>query len=113
MELTPRSKEMYAIIKEYLETEMTQIDFCNSKQIPESTFQYWLKRYRDDNNNHTVKSSFTNKKVRSNFIPLEITSPSNLSPIHCEIERPNGTIIKLKCNKVSADFLELLRIITA
>jgi transposase-like protein len=108
MELTPRAQEMYALIKEYLESNVTQAEFCRSKQLPESTFQYWLKRYRD-NNNHTGRSSFTNKKTRNNFIPLEITAPADLSPIQCEIERPNGTIIKLKCHKVSADFLELLR----
>jgi hypothetical protein len=109
MELTARAQEMYTIIKGYLESEMTQADFCHTKQIPESTFHYWLKRYRDDNNNHTGKSSFTNRQVRSNFIPLEITAPAGLSPIRCEIERPNGTIIKLKCSAVSSDLLELLR----
>lgn len=115
MELTARAQEMYTIIKGYLESEMTQADFCHTKQIPESTFHYWLKRYRDENNNHTGNNSITHKQVRSSFIPLEMmTPPSDLySAIHCEIERPNGTIIKLRCQQVSPDFLELLRMAIA
>jgi hypothetical protein len=113
MELTSRAQEMYMVIKEYLDSDMTQINFCNSKQIPESTFQYWLKRYRDDTNGHASRSNFTNKKNSRGFIPLDLTSSTDLLLIHCEIERSNGTIIKLKCQKVSPDFLELVRMVSA
>lgn len=112
MELTPRAQEMYTVIKEYLEADVTQSEFCRSKQLPQSTFQYWLKRYRTDHD-HSDTHKTTDKKVQNRFIPIEITSPDNLSPIHCEIERPNGTIIKLKCQRVSPYLLELIRTVSA
>jgi transposase-like protein len=109
MELTPRAQEMYAVIKEYLEADVTQTDFCRTKQLPQSTFQYWLKRYRTDND-YSNEHKTSNRKEQNRFIPLEIAPSADSLPIHCEIERPNGTIIKLKCQKVSPDFLELIRI---
>jgi hypothetical protein len=109
MEHTPRAQEMYAVIKSYLESEMTQVGFCQSRQLRASTFQYWLNRYRHDKNDPAVKSVLSNKKVRSGFIPIEISPSSGNVPLQCEIERPDGMIIRLKCQQVSADFIELLR----
>lgn len=117
MELSSRAKEMYALIREYHESGLTQSNFCRSKQLAESTFHYWLQRFRATKvKHHQLKIS--GPKEQSHFLPLENIPPASQGQtdglyLHCEIERPNGTLIKIKARKITSDLLHLLHTLSA
>ena len=74
MGLSSRAQEMYALIREYHESGLTQSNFCSSKHLPESTFHYWLQRYRATKSKiHRPKGSVANERIH--FLPLENIHP--------------------------------------
>lgn len=117
MALSSRAQEMYALIREYHESGLTQSNFCRSKHLAESTFHYWLQRYRAAHSkSHRPKASGAHEQ--SHFLPLENIPPAphgqtDGSYLHCEIERPNGTLIKIKARKITSDLLNLLHTLSA
>ena len=117
MVLSSRAQEMYALIREYHESGLTQSNFCSSKHLAESTFHYWLQRYRATKA-RAHQPRISGPKEQSHFLPLENIPPASqghidCSYLHCEIERPNGTLIRIKCRKITADLLNLLHTLSA
>jgi hypothetical protein len=84
-------KKILALITEYQESKITQKTFSQQKQIPLSTFQLWLKKYRHQNQKPLISSD-----PAKSFIPITIPTISNqLENITgCTIEYPNGIIIR-------------------
>lgn len=74
--LSTRQREMFSLIEEYRQSGQSQNQFCAEKNLPKSTFLYWLRKYRKD---------------QSGFIPLHF-SHSNYSGDY-RIELPNGISI--------------------
>jgi len=76
-----RQREMFSLIEEYQQSGQSQNQFCAEKNLPKSTFLYWLKKYRRD------------KSPTSGFIPLHF-SHKHYSGDY-SIELPNGIRIHL------------------
>jgi hypothetical protein len=88
--LTPRAQQMYTLVGKYLSSGSTQKQFCQQQSIPLSTFSYWLRHYRQNNQNPDQTSA--------EFIPLGLTSKRNvpvLSQPTCAVEYPNGVLVRL------------------
>lgn len=104
--LTPRAKEMYPIIKKYLSLNgnITQKAFSQQKGIPLSTFQWWLRQYRESDTSTTPLPvvSLAAGPERENpppqpFIPLRVGDGDKRAepPTHYVIEYPNGVIVRI------------------
>lgn len=56
VQLRRDSQQMYPIIARYENSDQTQADFCETHQINQGVFQYWLKKYRDEHDFKRVDS---------------------------------------------------------
>ena len=85
--LSPRSRQMYALIEKYQNSPLSQKAFCKQEDLPYSTFTYWLKKYRG------FKQA---TGTAQDFIPVKINerSPEKQSN-RCEIEFPGGIVIRI------------------
>jgi hypothetical protein len=102
--LTPRAKKMYPIIEKYLflNGKITQKAFSRQEGIPLSTFQWWLKQYRESSTTPPLEVSLAVGPAQENpppqpFIPLRVGGGDKRaeSPTHYVIEYPNGVIIRI------------------
>jgi len=89
--LTRRRQLRDAIIEKYLASGLTQKQFCLQEQLAYSTFQLWLKKYRQANAN-----ILSEQKQNNRFVPLTFTPPATKpgSP-HYIIEYPNGVVLRV------------------
>jgi len=85
--LSPRSRQMYALIEKSQNSPLSQKAFCQQEDLPLSTFTYWLKKYRG------FKQT---TGIAEDFIPVKINerSPQKQSG-WCEIEFPGGIVIRI------------------
>jgi len=88
--LIPRAQQMYPLMEKYLSSQLTQRQFCQQEALSMSTFLYWLKRYR--------RNQQSDAQSAREFIPLHFTANKGL-PIPaqptCAVEYPNGVVIRL------------------
>jgi hypothetical protein len=80
----------FALIEKYLDSGLTQDKFCEQQQLAYSTFQFWLKKYRQVNSNRAKEQ----QSPANTFLPLTFTSPKN-DPAPMVIEYPNGVILHI------------------
>jgi hypothetical protein len=81
-----RSKAtMYPLIQEYESGELTQKAFCHSHDLPMGVFQYWLRKYREEDSNIPDDPGFIHLDVRGNMA----------SSCTIEIRYPDGTQISI------------------
>lgn len=80
-----KQSEMYPLVEEYLTSEVSQREFCQSHQIKVHTFQYWLSKYKQEQ----IKENQMDK-----FIPLEVNDSSSLLNQVVRISYPSGMIIE-------------------
>lgn len=89
-----RSKEeMYSLIESYLESGLSQIRFRTQAHLSKSTFEHWLKKYRQEKG-----MPLPTKKPKS-FIPVKLTDTSlqsNNDNQQLQINYPNG--VQLQCS---------------
>jgi predicted acetyltransferase len=97
--LSARTQEMQKLIKTYQASGLTQKQFCIQAQIPRSTFQFWLKRFRNRQHLKEIPGS-------SKFIPLEVKGTDSASG-GCRVCYPNGITLYFE-EMVPADFLAAL-----
>ena len=92
-QLTPRAREMYAVIEKYSKSDLSQKEFCEQHGITYSTFHWWRHQYKKHNQN--LKDTHNQS---TDFIPVQVTKPVDPSPSSssCQIEYPNGIIVHLK-----------------
>ncbi len=85
--LSPRSRQMYALIEKSQNSPLSQKAFCQQEDLALSTFTYWLKKYRG------FKQS---PSVPEDFIPVKINERSPQKQSNwCEIEFPGGIVIRI------------------
>jgi hypothetical protein len=105
--LTPRAREMYALIEQYLSrpSATTQKAFCEAEGIPLSTFQWWFGKYREAKDSSGKAGSSSGE-----FIPLKVEAPKHKAA-DCanqwEILYPNGVILRIG-NEIDIDLLSSL-----
>jgi hypothetical protein len=83
-----RRQARFAIIEKYLNSGLTQDKFCEQQQLAYSTFQFWLKKYRQENPDRAKKQQSSDTR----FLPLTFTPPKT-EPASLVIEYPNGVIL--------------------
>lgn len=72
-----RQEEMLSLIEQWQDSGKPQQVFCQEHDLTYTTFYYWLRRYR-------------RQEEESSFLPIEISSGS-----HIEIRYPGGIILQL------------------
>lgn len=108
-QLTPRAVEMHTLIEQYLDKgDVTQRRFCEEQNLPLSTFQYWLKHYRQHKNSELDR--LDNRHATAGFIPVKIKN-RNPTFLHsgCVIEFPNGVIVRFQGDIDPEQILSLIR----
>jgi hypothetical protein len=80
---------MYSLIKNYLEVNMSQKDFCNTHNLSFRKFQYWYGRYKRE---FPVDNNVS-------FVPLKIDDIPQVKPSEeMKICYPNGVVIELSAS---------------
>jgi len=78
---------MYALIREWELSGLSQEKFFEEHSIPRSTFGYWRKKYLHE----TGRS-----KGKDNFIPVKVGSTTDRNPEVLQVVYPNG--VRLVCS---------------
>ncbi|WP_435248138.1 IS66 family insertion sequence element accessory protein TnpA [Vibrio sp. nBUS_14] len=67
-------------IDAWLQTKLTQAQYCRSHQIDQSQFSYWKRKVLEASNTNTVSSQFTIAQVEMQHTSssLSVTLPSGL-----------------------------------
>lgn len=91
--LTPRAKEMFAMIERSFKSDLSQKAFCEQHSIKYSTFHWWRQQYKKHHPDFKRAS-----KKSEDFIPVHVSSPVGPSTIthSCKIEYPNGVVVYLQ-----------------
>jgi len=79
----------FATIEKYLASGLKQKQFCLQEQLTYSTFQLWLKKYRQANADSTHERS----QSGNNFVP--ITFQPRAAKADYVIEYPNGVVLRV------------------
>ena len=87
--MSKRDKQvkMFSLVKEYLSSDKTQVDFCGSHGVKVHNFQYWLSRYKQE----LTEGQNENHK----FIPVQINEDQKTDKHHLRISYPSGLTIEL------------------
>ena len=81
---------MFTEIKNYFESEQTQVEFCEDKDYSYESIKYWIKQYRINGNDvPIVKTQTSFQKIRLG------TSPSDQVKKVLELNIPTGIQIKI------------------
>jgi len=94
-------EKMFLIIEQWELSGLTQGEFCQSQGIPESTFYYWHRKYKEE------KAGFQNS-----FIPVTIKNEQKTASDQSTltISYPNGVQISLS-GRLTTDYIrELIHI---
>lgn len=102
--LAERRQMRVATIEKYLASNLTQKQFCEQEQLTYSTFQLWLKKYRQTNGD----SENARCHAGNNFVPL--TFKPLAVPSEYTIEYPNGVVLRVSS---PIDLATLIRLIQA
>ena len=85
-----RSEEMFPIVKQYLESNQSQKQFCSTlkEEIKLCVFQYWLRKYKHSQSKLSVGA-------QSSFVPIELDPPSLPLTQTATIKFANGIVINI------------------
>ena len=81
--------KMFSLVKEYLSSDKTQVDFCGSHGVKVHNFQYWLSRYKREH------AAVQNERQNHKFIPVQINEDQKTDKHHLRISYPSGLTIEL------------------
>lgn len=85
-----KRERMSSLIQSYQSSNQTQKDFCVENDINYSTFQFWLRKCRENKNTIDRRE----KRLRSGgFVPVDISASTGEEAIGFQIEYPNGVRI--------------------
>ncbi len=80
-----KSEQMYPIIKNYLEGNISQSSICDSAGISVPVLQYWLKKYRSE---HSLETE-------SGFAELEVETTVKVTTSSLTIYLPSGARVEI------------------
>jgi hypothetical protein len=89
--LEQHQQKISSLITAYQQSKLTQKTFCHQNQIPLSTFQLWLKKFRQHNSKDQIQLNSDKP-----FIPITVQRSNEYLGNFpgCVIEYPNGVIIR-------------------
>jgi len=93
-------RRMFAFIRRWQRSGLTQKAWCKNNHIKYATFHYWYKRYR----NKVVDAGLPMNT--SGFLQVMMDNPGTTG-IQCELAFPDGRRLTFH-QPVSADFLRTL-----
>jgi hypothetical protein len=79
---------MYEAIKMCQHKGISPKEYCCENQIPYPSFQYWLRKYRNEKLNQHIKSE-------NGFLPVRIEDAPQSNSNQLTIEYPSG--IQVRC----------------
>lgn len=82
------SDQMFPLVESYESSGQLQKEFCEHHEINIGTFQYWLKKYREE---HSAKKVNSFQKIT--VLPESDKSRNNIR--HILISTPSGLEIKI------------------
>ena len=98
--LGERRQSRIATVVKYLDSGLTQRQFCQQENVAYSTLQFWLRRYRESNPG-------VQESNRDNFVALQVRTPLQTDPPHYTIQYPNGVVVHVN-GTISPEFLHVL-----
>jgi hypothetical protein len=101
--LEARRRSRFATIEEYLDSGLTQKQFCAQAQIAYSTFQFWLKKYR--------KLETGTRQSNNNFVPLKF-APPQIDSSYYTLQYPNGVVVHVHGTISVQTLVELISAVT-
>ncbi len=100
-----RRQWRFATVEKYLASGQTQKQFCQQEHLAYSTFQVWLKKYRQ-----TKSASASERQRGSNFIPLTLPpSTGTVDSAHYLIEYPSGVVLHISGSIAPATLMQLIQ----
>ena len=84
------ASEKRNLIEKYLASAMTQKTFCQQYGLADSTFQLWLKKYRQSGKTTMPAQTY---ETTPHFIPLHFNPPPVGDTII--IEYPHGVVVRI------------------
>jgi len=101
---------MFQAIDAWKHSNQSQGKFCKEHKYSISTFQYWLKKYREAHPKSQLKKNPVVSSSSQRFLPLEVSEVGYLSGCKIEtldIHYPNG--VRLSCSAdIKAEVLRTL-----
>jgi len=77
---------MFPLVKRYLASGQSKVDFCAEHNIKVHTFQYWLGKYKEER--------IGNKQL-DRFVPIQIHEDKAVPNRSLRVTFPNGTKVEL------------------
>jgi hypothetical protein len=78
------SRQMLVMIEEWQKSGVSKKEFCETRQIAQWKFYYWLKLYNQKENNEP-----------GHFVPVKTGRKKQAQTIGLEIQYPNGVKLML------------------
>jgi hypothetical protein len=72
---------MFALIRQWQDSGLSQTEFCQKKDIAYSSFHYWYKKFRMAEEIHPEPS----------FVPVPL--PVSMASVFCTVHKPGGVSI--------------------
>ena len=91
-------------VRRFVESGLTQFDFCRQHALSGSCLQRWLSR---DRAGHLIGGESSSTPPTTLFTELSLPAPAGGLPWAAELCRPNGTVLRV-ARELSPNLLELL-----
>ena len=100
-----KKEQMYSLVAAWQSGEASKKVYCEAHQINLHTFTYWVQKYK------VAISEEKEERSNQKFIPLQVSTPQELSDSSIELSYPNGVRLRV-ASVVSISYLESLIKIT-
>jgi len=91
---------MFSVIENWQQSKQSQYKFCKVQKLSLSTFQYWLKKYRDSQGGSQTKGLTKTSLSHQRFLTLDVSEVEHTeSTDNFTISYPNG--VQLSCSSTT------------
>ncbi|MBN2013513.1 hypothetical protein JW960_29560 [candidate division KSB1 bacterium] len=101
------ARRRFDMILKFIESGQSPKQFCQAEQINYATFQYWLKKYRNQNLPTTAK-----QPLEGRFVPLTLSSSASEASACGQgytIEYRNGVALHIRQSIELHSLIQLIR----
>lgn len=104
--LRRRPEQIAQLIRDYQRSGLSQVAFCQQRQVPVSSFTFWLRQHRRKAQLQPRRS----RRQRPAFRQLDLSPMRSLNSWAAEVVRPDGLIVRLSVHASAQWASELLRV---